>query len=179
MGAQTSPQTQNGSDSTHTHNGTASTLSSTAPTFRRMTKSRYHMENVIRFRQCCLQDPFQRPYTVRRLGQPNGKCWNPSDPGRCTKCTAVVRFRANWPISILSYGFFGPHGGVSSSGGKYHMEIEVLTEEFLSIAKTNQITPHINPGEEFHVRFDYPVPILPCTWYYAKFSLMVSPAQAI
>lgn len=54
------------------------------------------------------------------------------------------------------------------------MEIEVLTEDFTSIAQTKTVTPFIKSKELFHVKFDNAVPILPCTWYYAKFSLLVS-----
>jgi hypothetical protein len=84
----------------------------------------------------------------------------------------IHRFRANRPISIVSYGFFGPLA--EGSQGKYHMDIELLSENFCPIASTTQITSVIKTSEIFHVNFENPVPILPCTWYHAKFSLLVS-----
>jgi len=111
-------------------------------------------------------------YTVQRLGTLSPKPWNASE-SYCGKCIAVVRFRANRPISIVSYGFFGP--ATSKSHGKYHMEIELLTEDYYQIAKAEVVTPVIRGPETFHVKFNEPVPILPCTWYNAKFSLLGPP----
>ena len=54
------------------------------------------------------------------------------------------------------------------------MEIELLTEDLYTIAKAKQVSPVIKHDNIFHINFENPVPILNCTWYFAKFTLLVS-----
>ena len=90
-----------------------------------------------------------------------------------TPIEIMSRFKVNRPINIESFGFFGPFE--IGCHGKYHMDIALLTEDYFEIAGTTQVTPVINHGDLFHVKFDSGIPILPCLWYMAKFSLLVIP----
>jgi hypothetical protein len=75
------------------------------------------------------------------------------------------------PISVVSFGFYGPHGTDAAS---YDVHIKLTkdsSDELLSEVQNNNVV--VRMKEIFHIKFPKAVPILPGNTYRAWFSLKV------
>lgn len=85
-------------------------------------------------------------------------------------------FSVDQPISVVSFGFYGPHGKDNAS---YNVEIKITkddpdSENTPTIAEAKYQCMVVKRREIFHVKFPHPVPVQPKITYRAWFSLTVS-----